>query len=221
MRPVKARRRRGEPSRSPAMRCYAIRCDTGYSFGGGKAFVDFQNDVTSRDLRWQLRKGSTRSSMSSATPPPAWRPTRARHRTSTRWASCRRRCELPIPQVGHTTFRMPYTPVTFGALAGTARGALFEPVRRTPIHHWAVSQGAVFEDVGLEARPLFPARPRKHARCRCARMPSRTQCCRHLRCHHARQDRSGRPGRRGVPQPHLHQQLRRDWPPEAAAMAFC
>ena len=57
-----------------------------------------------------------------------------------------------MPQVGHTTFRMPYTPVTFGALAGTARGELFEPVRRTPIHDWAAAHGAVFEDVGTWQR---------------------------------------------------------------------
>ena len=52
---------------------------------------------------------------------------------------------------------MPYTPVTFGALAGTARGDLFEPVRRTPIHDWAAAQGAVFENVGTWQRArCFP-----------------------------------------------------------------
>jgi sarcosine oxidase subunit alpha len=58
----------------------------------------------------------------------------------------------PVPSVGQTTFRMPYTPVTFGALAGGARGDLFEPVRRTPIHDWAVANGAVFENVGTWQR---------------------------------------------------------------------
>ena len=58
----------------------------------------------------------------------------------------------PMPQVGHTTFRMPYTPVTFGTLAGAARGELFEPVRQTPIHDWATTRGAQFEDVGTWRR---------------------------------------------------------------------
>ena len=60
-----------------------------------------------------------------------------------------------MPQVGHTTFRMPYTPVTFGALAGAARGDLFEPVRRTPIHDWAAAHGAVFENVGTWQRARY------------------------------------------------------------------
>ena len=50
---------------------------------------------------------------------------------------------------------MPYTPVTFGALAGYDRGDLFEPVRTTPIHEWARAHGAVFEDVGQWKRARF------------------------------------------------------------------
>jgi sarcosine oxidase, subunit alpha len=42
----------------------------------------------------------------------------------------------PIPQVGTTTFRPPYTPVSMGALAGEARGEIFQPLRRTPMHDW-------------------------------------------------------------------------------------
>ena len=60
-----------------------------------------------------------------------------------------------VPEVGLTTFRMPYTPVTFGALAGMARGELFDPVRKTPMHEWAAEHGAVFEDVGLWKRARY------------------------------------------------------------------
>ena len=61
--------------------------------------------------------------------------------------------------VGHTTFRMPYTPVTFGAFAGAARGELFDPVRRTPTHDRAAARGRVFEDVGTWKRArYFPQR---------------------------------------------------------------
>jgi sarcosine oxidase, subunit alpha len=61
----------------------------------------------------------------------------------------------PVPQVGLTTFRQPYTPVTFGTLAGYGRGDLFDPIRRTPIDSWAQEKGAVFEDVGPWKRARY------------------------------------------------------------------
>jgi len=67
----------------------------------------------------------------------------------------------PVPAVGLTTFRMPYTPVTFGAFAGAERGDLFDPVRKTPLHEWAEEQGAVFEDVGLWKRARYFPRGRE------------------------------------------------------------
>ncbi|HKP08018.1 MAG TPA: 2Fe-2S iron-sulfur cluster-binding protein [Microbacterium sp.] len=61
----------------------------------------------------------------------------------------------PIAGVGTTRFRPPYTPVAFAALAGRARGDLFDPVRVTPVHDWHVAQGAAFEDVGQWKRPWY------------------------------------------------------------------
>ena len=45
--------------------------------------------------------------------------------------------------------------MTFGAFAGPARGDLFDPIRRTPIHDWAAENGAAFEDVGLWKRAWY------------------------------------------------------------------
>jgi len=69
----------------------------------------------------------------------------------------------PIPQVGTTTFRPPYTPLTMGAIAGEARGPLFQPVRETPIHAWHVENGAHMEPVGLWRRPYcYPRKGESH-----------------------------------------------------------
>ncbi len=65
----------------------------------------------------------------------------------------------PIPAVGTTTFRPPYAPVTLGTLAGEARGEIFQPLRRTPIHEWHTKSGAYMEPVGLWHRPYCFARP--------------------------------------------------------------
>ena len=58
-------------------------------------------------------------------------------------------------EVGTTTFRPPYTPVAFAAMAGRQRGELFDPVRTTPIHAWHVERGAEMEIVGQWHRPRY------------------------------------------------------------------
>jgi sarcosine oxidase subunit alpha len=58
-------------------------------------------------------------------------------------------------ETGTTTFRPPYTPVTFGAMAGRDVGALADPVRTAPLHDEHVAADAVFEDVGQWKRPRY------------------------------------------------------------------
>ncbi|MFY0691118.1 MAG: sarcosine oxidase subunit alpha family protein [Paracoccaceae bacterium] len=53
-----------------------------------------------------------------------------------------------IPQVGTTTFRPPYTPISMGAIGGEARGEIFQPLRRTVTHDWAEENGVYWEPVG-------------------------------------------------------------------------
>ncbi|WP_283398108.1 2Fe-2S iron-sulfur cluster-binding protein [Modestobacter marinus] len=65
----------------------------------------------------------------------------------------------PVQATGTTTFRPPYTPVAFAALAGRDRGRLFDPERVTALHDWHGAAGAVFEDVGQWKRPRFYPRP--------------------------------------------------------------
>jgi sarcosine oxidase subunit alpha len=64
-----------------------------------------------------------------------------------------------IPNLGVTTYRQPYKPVTFGALAGQTTRELFDPRRTTPMHDWHVAQGAEFETVGDWLRPRLYPRP--------------------------------------------------------------
>ncbi|MFF0739799.1 sarcosine oxidase subunit delta [Streptomyces sp. NPDC004111] len=60
---------------------------------------------------------------------------------------------VEVSALGTTTFRPPFTPVAFAALAGRNRGALLDPVRVTALHERHVEHGAVFEDVGPWKRP--------------------------------------------------------------------
>ena len=62
---------------------------------------------------------------------------------------------VDISALGTTTFRPPYTPVSFAALAGRDRGVLSDPVRTTALHGWHVEHGALFENVGQWKRPWY------------------------------------------------------------------
>jgi len=69
-----------------------------------------------------------------------------------------------IPQVGTTTFRPPYTPISMASIAGEARDHLFQPLRKTPMHDWHENNGAFFEPVGHWRRPYcFPRGDESHA----------------------------------------------------------
>src|SRR6185312_10894851 len=67
--------------------------------------------------------------------------------------------DIPVQHTGTTTFRPPYTPVAFAALAGRDRASLYDPERVTPMHDWHVAAGAVFEDVGQWKRARYYRRP--------------------------------------------------------------
>jgi sarcosine oxidase subunit alpha len=124
-----------------------------------RAFVDFQNDSTAKDLKLAVREGFRSVE-------------HAKRYTTTGMATDQGKTSnmpmlgvmaqargVSVPEIGFTTFRPPFTPTTFGNFAGAARGDLFDPIRRTAIHPWAEAEGAVFEDVGLWKRArYFPRR---------------------------------------------------------------
>ena len=122
---------------------------------GGKAFVDFQNDVTINDLNIAAREGFRSIEHVKRYTTTGMATDQGKTSNMNALAIVSDILGAPIPSVGHTTFRMPYTPVTFGTLAGAARGALFDPLRCTPMHEWAATHGAVFEDVGTWRRARF------------------------------------------------------------------
>ncbi|MEV0283767.1 sarcosine oxidase subunit alpha family protein [Kribbella sp. NPDC050820] len=67
--------------------------------------------------------------------------------------------ESDLGEIGTTTYRAPYSPIPFAALAGRERGDLFDPERTTPVHSWHVEHGAEFEIVGQWLRPWYYPQP--------------------------------------------------------------
>jgi sarcosine oxidase, subunit alpha len=123
-----------------------------------KAFVDFQNDVTTKDLALAAREGFRSIEHIKRYTTTGMATDQGKTSGMNALGVVAAGFERRVPEVGLTTFRMPYTPVSFGVFAGYARGDLFDPVRTTPTHDWARAHGAVFEDVGLWKRArYFPA----------------------------------------------------------------
>jgi sarcosine oxidase, subunit alpha len=122
---------------------------------GGKSFVDWQHDVTTRDLALATREGFQSIEHVKRYTTTGMATDQGKTSNLNAMAIVAENLGIAIPQVGFTTFRMPYTPVSFGSFAGTSRGDLFDPVRTTPIHPWAQAKAAVFENVGLWKRARY------------------------------------------------------------------
>jgi sarcosine oxidase subunit alpha len=123
--------------------------------GRGKAFVDFQNDVTSKDIGLAVQEGFRSIEHIKRYTTTGMATDQGKTSNMNALGIAAQKLGKPVQEIGLTTFRMPYTPVSFGVLAGASRGALFDPVRTTPAHDWAVARDAVFEDVGQWKRARY------------------------------------------------------------------
>ena len=119
------------------------------------AFVDFQNDVTSKDVKLALAEGFRAIEHVKRYTTTGMATDQGKTSNLNALGIVAQSLGNTPAEAGTTTFRSPYTPVTFGALAGASRRALFDPVRTTPIHDWAAENGAVFEDVGQWKRARY------------------------------------------------------------------
>jgi sarcosine oxidase subunit alpha len=120
-----------------------------------KCFVDWQHDVTTRDLELATREGFHSIEHVKRYTTTGMATDQGKTSNLNAMAIVAETLNRPIPQVGLTTFRMPYTPVSFGSFAGVSRKELFDPIRTTPMHAWAQARGALFENVGLWKRAHY------------------------------------------------------------------
>ena len=123
--------------------------------GGTKHFIDFQNDVTAADVALAAQEGYRSVEHLKRYTTLGMGTDQGKTSNVTGLALLSFATGQPMADVGTTTFRPPYTPVTYGTLAGREVGALADPIRRTPIHQWHEERGAVFEDVGQWKRPFY------------------------------------------------------------------
>jgi len=119
------------------------------------ALVDFQNDVSTADIALAAREGLTSIEHVKRYTTTGMATDQGKTSNVNALALLAALTGRSIAEHGHTSFRPPYTPVSYGAMAGLDRGQLSDPVRRTPMHAWHFERGAVFEDVGQWKRPWY------------------------------------------------------------------
>ena len=123
--------------------------------GRAKAFVDFQNDVTAKDLRLAVREGMRSIEHVKRYTTNGMATDQGKLSNINGLMIAADALAKPAPQVGLTTFRPPYTPTTFGAQSGSHKDGHFEVTRKTTIDPWSEAQGAVFEPVALWRRAWY------------------------------------------------------------------
>lgn len=121
----------------------------------GKFFVDFQNDTTAADIALAAREGFDSVEHMKRYTLTGFGTDQGKIGNINGLAILAQLTGRSIEETGTTTFRPPYTPVTFGALAGRAVGDQLDPIRVTAIHDSHVHHGAEFEDVGQWKRPWY------------------------------------------------------------------
>ena len=118
-----------------------------------RIFVDFQNDVTLADVDLAWREGyrsvehlKRYTTLGMATD---------QGKTSNMVGLARLAAHegRPIPEVGLTTFRPPYTPVTLGVLAGHAKGFQVAPLRRPALYEVHAASNPLWQPSGYWMRP--------------------------------------------------------------------
>lgn len=125
----------------------------------GKTFVDFQNDTATSDLRLAVQEGFESVEHVKRYTALGFGTDQGKLGNVSGATLVAAALNKDVNAVGTTTFRPPYSPVTFGAVAGLTTGSLFEPVRKTALHAWHEEAGAVFEPVGQWMRPYFYPAP--------------------------------------------------------------
>jgi sarcosine oxidase subunit alpha len=118
-----------------------------------RQWVDLRHDVTVADLELAVRENyvSIEHIKRYTTVGMAADQGKTSHIPALEIVACLR--GVKPSQLGHTTMRPPFVPVTLGAIAGRAVGERFAPSRRTPLHDWHAAHGAVLEDFGEWKRP--------------------------------------------------------------------
>lgn len=117
-----------------------------------KAFIDFQNDVTTDDVMLAEREGYRSVEHLKRYTTLGMATDQGKATQVNGHALLAKQAGRAIAEVGTIAARPPYSPVALGVLVGLHRAENLRPTRRTATHDWAAERGAIFVDAGLWKR---------------------------------------------------------------------
>jgi sarcosine oxidase subunit alpha len=121
----------------------------------GKSFVDFQNDVTVKDIKLAQQEGFVSVEHLKRYTTLGMATDQGKTANVNALAILAEVTGRTVPETGTTRFRPPYTPIAIGAFAGPHKGEHFKPKRLAPTHEFSKDQGAVFVEAGLWLRAQY------------------------------------------------------------------
>ncbi len=124
-----------------------------------KAWLDFQNDVKVSDVQLAAQEGFESVEHAKRYTTLGMATDQGKLSNINGLAILSQSLNADIPNVGTTTFRPPYTPISMASIVGVAKDELFQPVRKTPVSDWSNANGADNEPVGQWRRPFAYVRP--------------------------------------------------------------
>lgn len=127
--------------------------------GKKRAWVDFQNDVTAKDIALAHQEGFSSVEHVKRYTTLGMATDQGRTSNVVGLAILAKATGQTIPETGTTMFRPPYTPVPIGAFAGPHIGKHFKPLRKTPSHQYASEIGADFVETGYWQRAQWIKKP--------------------------------------------------------------
>jgi len=123
--------------------------------GKTKPFVDYQNDATANDIKLALREGFRSIEHVKRYTTTGMGTDQGKLGNMHALGIIADTTGVKMGEVGTTTFRPPYTPLTFGTIVGRNVGEYFDIFRRTPMNNCHVENKAEFENVGQWKRAWY------------------------------------------------------------------
>ena len=123
--------------------------------GKGRAWLDYQNDVTVKDIQQAVRENFKSVEHMKRYTTQGMAIDQGKNSNVAALAILADATGQGIPETGTTTFRPPFVPVSIASMGKNAQGIGFAPQRHTTSHIASVDRGAPMVEAGLWYRPSY------------------------------------------------------------------